>query len=544
MNNKYSYLIFGVIILLFFVSIQSIPPLLDDMMYEHFYPAVTYDGNAPHGLNADDYVRSIGDVYQSQYNHYLTKNGRALVHLIVQSFCGLWGKTIFNICSTFLFAIFLLLFSLVAIGEKRVAIYKCIAISFIFFLLIPEPTCFTDGIAFGVNYLWSSVASLSFLWLFQFKKLKSSIEQVLLYLLAFIAGWSHEGIVIALGAGLLFYVVKNWKSLEKYQIIGFAIFCIGAAFLIFAPSNFTRAEGMSDVDGDFWEWRKRIFRYSRGSYVFVAMLICLLVSHKDKVKTYLIDNLQWLLSWIAAFAFLLLIGALNDRSVFAMDLFAIILICRMIPYFKLIESYKDKLITLSGIVFVAGFISVTYYQVLASRQYRTLARELCMNPNNDCIVFVDKVDVPYLIDRFVCQYSFNVLWFEEWENKIYSWYYKKNTVLVVEEGEMNQTASLEDCFVEKYKVPGDNPFYQVGNYLYSEIALPENLVLTFRLGKYQAYDCISLAKKMVSAFRSAPVLQIVDVQTERISFDGKEYDRIYMYPLHTREIVAMDYNKK
>ena len=63
----------------------------DTVAYKYFSPV--FDESHTRAIN------SLADVWNSQLDHYMTTNGRFIVHLFVQSFCALLGKIPFAICN-------------------------------------------------------------------------------------------------------------------------------------------------------------------------------------------------------------------------------------------------------------------------------------------------------------------------------------------------------------------------------------------------------------------------------------------------------------
>ena len=71
------------------------PEYNDDYFYKFIFDGDNANVNMP--------ITSLEDVMFSQYNHYFNMNGRAIVHVVVQLFSGMWGKPIFNVINSLVF---------------------------------------------------------------------------------------------------------------------------------------------------------------------------------------------------------------------------------------------------------------------------------------------------------------------------------------------------------------------------------------------------------------------------------------------------------
>lgn len=91
--NKFVFLL---IVLLFWAINMKTQYIGDDVLYQFYYPDVPVQG-VPHGVDKDHPISNICDVVLSQINHYKNINGRMIVHVLVQTFCGLCPKWIFDI---------------------------------------------------------------------------------------------------------------------------------------------------------------------------------------------------------------------------------------------------------------------------------------------------------------------------------------------------------------------------------------------------------------------------------------------------------------
>lgn len=546
---KYRGLITLLLITIAFWQLNnSLPFVMDDALYAHIYPAHPIDNGNPHYLDVNAEIHSFGDVLESQWNHYFTKNGRGLTHVVVQSFCGILGKPTYNICATFMFALFCLLWGFICcprIDKSKIILGAFVLPLVLFFLLIPEPTCLWNGIAYGVNYLWSSVWCLLFALIVMSRAEKKNPSWALCVigsLVAMLAGWSHEGLVIPFGAVFLWYICKKKWNLTKEQWIMFSCFGIAAMLLIFAPSNFIRAGGMNEAEwaGGSLMLRLRAFTFARGMYAFVACGILLLCLNKQRFIDYVKDNQCWIFGWSMALAFIVLVGALNARSTFGLEFFSIILLCRLLGYFDWVRAKIKGIIYSSFVLLLLGGISVLYWQYQAAEQYDSINEYLEASNDQDALAVVEPVRIPFFINRYVCHYKFDEPW-EDWEERVLRFQNQKNQVLIADSHNPQNTLLLEYLLDDEHKFSGNSPFYKIGNYLISQEELLSPQSMTWELGDYNSYDMLSFAKKCVSYIKkpTSNYLQL-ELPIRHLTFQGKDYWIVDMYPKQPRMIKTVN----
>ena len=90
---------------------------------------------------------------------------------------------------------------------------------------------------------------------------------------------------------------------------------------------------------------------------------------------------------------------------------------------------------------------------------------------------------------------------------------------------------------------GENPFYFIGYDLFTTESLPEEVSMTWHLGKYNIYDPKSLFRSLYGYFRSGPSEMYLKMPVEHLTLNGQEFWRIKMYPLQSRKICKIDVEK-
>lgn len=184
-------------------------PVGDDIIYSYILGPET-QANAP----IIGQLTSVYDAIQSQINQYLHCNGRFLVHIVLQSICGLSPQTGFALFCGILIASVLVLLILFAIpaAQRLNPVYWLIA-AFILLYLFPGHSTLWFSRALCCNYLLPMCLVLSWLVLYRHWRHKiSSWRLLLLSLLGFCTGFTHECFALTLSGGLFIYALRNLKK--------------------------------------------------------------------------------------------------------------------------------------------------------------------------------------------------------------------------------------------------------------------------------------------------------------------------------------------
>ena len=221
----------------------------DDYSYSFIWDGAQ-NGNFQNDIGKLERLESIGDIFVSQWSHYLTWGGRTVAHCFVQFFC-LTGKLLFDFANALMYAALALLIYFSAKGKIEIQNSDGKIFLWIFFAMwfcLPEMFQTSLWMTGSCNYLWMTVFQLLFLLPFALKfweKVQTPNSKLLTPAMAFlglIAGWSNESggaFVIFLAFLALIYFWRQ-KQLERWMLVGFVMLFVGYALLMLAPGNFQR----------------------------------------------------------------------------------------------------------------------------------------------------------------------------------------------------------------------------------------------------------------------------------------------------------------
>lgn len=234
-NERYLLFMLVAGLAILWLNFQDVPTLSDDMVYRFQW---NMDGETDIRP-----ITSIGDLLHSQWIHYLTVNGRLLVHTVGQFFLAFVPPVVLQLVNSVLFVVLLHLCA-VYIHRPAERLTIVVAVCFLLFMVFQG---FRTAMFWSIgsfNYLWVLVATLAFLlWLRQ----RSQQERIssmdwLLSPLAIAVGWSHEGLSLPLTAAFMVYLWHHRRELLHYAVTPYMLFyMVGTALCLLSPGIWNRS---------------------------------------------------------------------------------------------------------------------------------------------------------------------------------------------------------------------------------------------------------------------------------------------------------------
>lgn len=368
----------------FYIMCASNPMRWDDLMYEYVWLDHRPAGLL-HPIDLTNHVDNVGEVFESQCNHFLVMNGRFIVHFITQCFCGFIGKGPFNISNALVYMCFLLLsIRFVAVRSLTGVVMTVAGL----WLLLPVQWIFSVDVVFPINYLWSATMCLAFLLLFQKYDIphSSPITQFLLLLFGIVCGNFHEGYTLLVSGALFFYSLFHFKQLSKAQWFLIVGLWIGTLTVIASPGIWGRAGAASAESISEMLVRKMdILRYSKRLYLMLAILVagCLPIwAGRKKVGSFMRENAVVLTIIPLGLAFLFMLPYYSQRMGFPMELFAVLISLKFIAMHPLVVDRRTLTAVAVTIVLVLAVhvtMTVGYARKVGS-EYCAMFEEYQQSP--------------------------------------------------------------------------------------------------------------------------------------------------------------------
>ncbi len=458
------WILFLVSVIVFGALTVLTPFTGDDLRYHCMF--ANYD------IDTSRLVKSMKDVIASNIVHFKYVNGRALIHLIIQTFTGVTGKLPFNILNPLFFAAYIALIS--QLGIRRITCRALVlTIGLLTFLM---PTFYMEYLWMcgAINYLWSSVFILLFLLLLKNTEGKNTKDfrwwkLTLLILFAFIVGGLHEGITVPLCIGLVVHELLIWhkkKSFDWHLLRPWLIlaFIIGA--LICMGSTIQRAHNQYEsFMGSLQErWDCGVFIWSKLRLTYLMVVVFLIAVWRKKVgfKTFIKENIVYLIAIVCSMAIAFYTGFHYVRISYAAELFSLILIIQLADCFKLSRRIKNRVTLLFSVIIIAFYAVVLYYSCINYSQHVALTKQL---KSGKQIVTFQYADSPSLVNEHMCRTigidKDDELWYLDPDIelcKVYATIYGLDYMLFMPETLYEMLNNHPDGF-EEFTDCGNLPFY-------------------------------------------------------------------------------------
>lgn len=379
-NNTAYLLLLMVIGVLFFVINILTPLYSDDWHYGYIF-------------NTSVHIRSLSDVFISQYAHYFSQNGRFVPHFLLQTFDGLLGKGAFNIANALFFVLLLHLLNANFIKDRNLY-FRSTAISAFAILVL---SCgFTNAFLWmsgACNYLWGFTILLVFNYMLD--KNCSKAYYPLLFILGIISGWTNEAYIAGYCCGMLFYVYNNRKNVQKKQIVLLCGLLIGSCLLCLAPGSIHRSGigGSSfSITSFLWQMALNLSQMSNLRLFFIALL--LIICRKD-------CRTLWAVAMLSSFFFVFLTGHAAAHSRFGIEMFALIIILSAIKF----EKVKTRTFVLLSSLTIIVLSSSIPFCIDNYNIYKRMEQNVANT--KDGIIPLETKSVPLGLDRFVVHYYYD-----------------------------------------------------------------------------------------------------------------------------------------
>lgn len=460
-KNQKTYVILLLIITGVFFYLRSVnrESYCDEILYGYNLNATEYGEywSSPQ-TSLDEEIESLSDVINSQKNHYYYANGRSIVHAIEQFFTGVLSINIFYAVNTI---IFILVICIIVNLLKIKGRYTWVLLSVLVFMyLFPMPYRLWYSINYGCNYLWPLCFSVIIL--YYYKKINdakniSKYSLILLSLLSFITGWSHEAFSVPLSGALLFYIVLNFKKFDRRLLYVAIPMWIGAIIMVLAPANFARFLGGDS--SKIYALANAIdnFMHIKLLWIFVITITILWFRNRAYLKSCLAEDMLIVFALIIGILF----GVVANTAPYsftAIELFSFLLTMRLIVPLLENVSIKSIYIVLLTFIFFVHQTMIVRGEIVQSKAQR----ELISNYVNsiDGVVNYNVPTTEWLTDAYVTKWKHSgvsVLY----GGAIEFAYGNGKPMYALGDADYKFVAD-SNSYIEENKYLGDAPFYYAG----------------------------------------------------------------------------------
>ncbi len=393
MNNKKIYLLllftFGVV----FCVMNFLTPMSgDDYVYCFFF-----DKN-PIVRPTPERVTSFVMLLESMWNHYLVVNGRFVTHVIVQVFCALWGKILFNIANALVFMAFLHV--LVLLSRHKYSVLVLAVAYLVSMCILPYPGQTMLWMAGSMNYLWPVTAALLYIyWLQNYVPKKEKWwKYPLVGIITLMISWTNESVSAPIAFGLFIYFIANLKTFKGLNISAFIGYAIGVSLVIFSPGTFSRI-GSDEmvivplcIDQFFFiHTYNMLYNFINTIFPLIVLVVLVYKFIKEFFKRpmKIFGSLYGCL-FLAFVLFLWTLGMIDSRIYFGVSVVSFVIVLKwMYPSILKIRTNRYLAIAMCLLCIVPSYsaISATYKYYVADKK----ATELVLSSPSRCVIPMQKV---------------------------------------------------------------------------------------------------------------------------------------------------------
>lgn len=262
-------------------------------------------------------MRTLMDVVRSHIYHYGHTNGR-LADVVPEFFCGLAGKTAFNVCNTLVFVALLHLLSHLSSGRRSVLVVSLFVA--VVGTCFPVPGETMLWIAGSAGYMWAITLSLALVAYLQRRHERPLGwgRAVVLLLCALVAGGFNEATSFGFFGGLCIYYACNRSRFDRRAAVALTGYLLGIALIASSPGAWHRlASGgialdmsMGDLLSSRWFiFQEKMWRFLTPVVALLAVIVALLLKRGGSVR-----RCVWTYIALALALVMFAMGIIHERA--------------------------------------------------------------------------------------------------------------------------------------------------------------------------------------------------------------------------------------
>lgn len=344
----YTALLVVVGVLYLWLEWHTTPTLLDDVVYRFQFTA---SGGMPPVP-----IHDFGDVLQSQYWHYLSVNGRAPAHVLAQTFLTLVPAHVLDVLNGVLFALLVHLGVGLITPRGKCRVACAVVFAGVIFTVLRgfQGTMLWQLGTF--NYLWP--LALNFLLLHRLRHSvltpPSTLHTMAWMGVALLAGWSHEGLSLPVGLGLLTALAVCPRPQRHRRVVAIvAVYIVGMALCMASPGIWHRA-------GDAPTLVSRVVNgcvavATNVRVLWVLLLTVVVLWHQGRIgKTAVVRALPIVVTLCASYGLVFASGVTLDRVAFHAEMLSLVVLLSLWWHFA-------GPLRLRALCFVTAAVSLPLY---------------------------------------------------------------------------------------------------------------------------------------------------------------------------------------
>lgn len=348
-NDAYLMLLLLVGIGMLWLNMFDVPTLSDDMLYRVKWLSSEND--------PIETINGLSDLISSQKVHYMTVNGRFIVHFLGQASIVFVPSVVMAVINSALFAVMLhQITRFTRAGNKRL-MTAATAVMLLFVVSSGLRTTMLWSIG-TANYLWVLVTTLALI--LYFIKAGSRLfenKDLLMLPLAFIVGWSHEGLSVPVSAAMaLWLLVNRFKSKNKAIPWLFIAYMVGTLLCLLSPGIRERATS-ADITMKARFISAAVNFVSNVRITWLLVIVWLWLWRKDRITLKIHwQRYRFVYTALAVSLLIVLLSGTNlERVAFFTDFIAMLMLLTLLQR-KVGKHWQPRLTIISCIVVLLFYV--------------------------------------------------------------------------------------------------------------------------------------------------------------------------------------------
>lgn len=332
------------------------------------------------------------DVLESMVNHWLLVNGRLANLLMILSVA--MPQWLVSLCHGAMVG--LMIWLVMRCSGAKPMPWMAAVLALVMWKWFPWHDNMMSS-DFMFNYPWTCVAMLGYSFLF-FNIRKSKPPIAIAVIVAFVAGWMHEGFSIPLCCASAFAILFSPKEIRKRQLPMFAALIVGTALCVFSPSTLMRADrAMGDM---MYDYPIFILRLLAGFYpLYIYLIVIGIVAFQNGCRHALAElrrDAFWLIVMVVNMAVAMAVQT-SPRALWAADAALLVAVTGLL-YRNFVWSRRPHYVATSCMLAVLALFVlelIRWQDRLGEEQQEIIGRLESTKQPVICMNLIQESDLPW-----------------------------------------------------------------------------------------------------------------------------------------------------
>lgn len=331
-------------------------------------------------------IATIGECFTTQAKHYVSTNGRFLVHATTHFFTAIAGLDIFRIANSIMFGLlWLLIVRFITPWQRIKNMFPLLLSLFMLWVGVPDAgTTMLSLVAFAVNYMWTAVAYLAFILLLKWSATthRPFRQNVVAYLFcgitAIAIGSLQESYSLPISAALFILSVFNLKKIKPLSLTMIVGFFVGCGIGVFAPGNLRHAAqgGGFSFDSILRKCEALSHEVLLSAIILLILILAILAIINVRQSMRIIHQNAFFLIAIAVSLLFAVFTFTSSRQLFCPSIFSIIVIGRIIMQWAKKVIFRSSATITMGLILLAILVAAYPLRHNSYSIYEKVLRQL------------------------------------------------------------------------------------------------------------------------------------------------------------------------